>query len=80
MAHKFSLHTYCFYLLSLLNRKGYISAQDLKCVFSLLGETVSDEEIQSKLSCDHCVNCYDVYEIMPNWGDTYNFVAFLPVM
>ena len=29
-------------------RKGYINASDLKCVFHLLGETVSDEEIQSK--------------------------------
>lgn len=31
-------------------RKGYINASDLKCVFLLLGETVSDEEIQSKSS------------------------------
>lgn len=38
-----------------LYRKGYISASDLKCVFSLLGETVSDEEIQSKFHFDGIV-------------------------
>ena len=35
-------------LFSTSNRKGYISATDLKSVFQLLGESVSDEEIQSK--------------------------------
>lgn len=31
-------------------RKGYINNEDLKEVFALLGETVSDEEVNSKPS------------------------------
>ncbi len=30
------------------NRKGYINSEDLKEVFKLLGETVTDEEVNSK--------------------------------
>ena len=30
-------------------RKGYINSEDLKEVFKLLGETVTDEEVNSKL-------------------------------
>ena len=38
-----------------LRRKGYISAHDLKEVFELLGETVNEEELQSKsLSPNPC--------------------------
>lgn len=34
---------------NLLFRKGYINSDDLKEVFKLLGETVTDEEVNSKL-------------------------------
>jgi Ca2+-binding EF-hand superfamily protein len=30
------------------NRKGYINQEDLKEVFSILGENVSDDEVNSK--------------------------------
>lgn len=35
--------------INLLFRKGYINSDDLKEVFKLLGETVTDEEVNSKL-------------------------------
>jgi Ca2+-binding EF-hand superfamily protein len=35
-------------LLLIFYRKGYINNEDLKEVFRLLGETVSDEEVNSK--------------------------------
>ena len=38
----------CYLLLIFPIRKGYISSEDLKAVFSLLDETVSDEELHSK--------------------------------
>ena len=31
-------------------RKGYINSEDLKEVFKLLGETVTDEEVNSNLN------------------------------
>jgi Ca2+-binding EF-hand superfamily protein len=31
------------------NRKGYINSEDLKEVFRLLGETVTDDEVNSKI-------------------------------
>ena len=42
--HYFDFH----YLTQLLFRKGYINTEDLKEVFSLLGENVSDDEVNSK--------------------------------
>lgn len=46
-----SAENYLVFAFSMFDRekKGYISNQDLKCVFSLLGETVSDEEIQTMI-------------------------------
>ena len=38
-----------------LFRKGYISSEDLKVVFSLLDETVSDEELHSKYIIHVCI-------------------------
>ena len=38
----------CYLSLTSPIRKGYISSEDLKAVFSLLDETVSDEELHSK--------------------------------
>ena len=32
----------------MIYRKGYINTEDLKEVFKLLGESVSDEEVNSK--------------------------------
>ncbi len=39
----------CNYLKSIY-RKGYINNEDLKEVFKLLGETVTDDEVNSKFN------------------------------
>lgn len=36
------------YSYNITYRKGYINTEDLKEVFSLLGENVSDDEVSSK--------------------------------
>lgn len=36
------------YINTIFYRKGYINNEDLKEVFKLLGETVTDEEVNSK--------------------------------
>lgn len=42
---------YLVYAFSMFDRKkkGYINTDDLKEVFSILGETVSDDEVNSKV-------------------------------
>lgn len=60
-------------------RKGYINSEDLKEVFKLLGETVTDEEVNSKfltpLTTTLCTAMIKIAGVKSN--DKINFKEFV---
>ena len=57
-------------------RKGYINSEDLKEVFKLLGETVTDEEVNSKL--EFVINLLAMIKIAGvKSNDKINFKEFV---
>ena len=61
------------------SRKGYINSEDLKEVFKLLGETVTDEEVNSKfltpLTTTLCTAMIKIAGVKSN--DKINFKEFV---
>ena len=59
-------------------RKGYINSEDLKEVFKLLGETVTDEEVNSKFYASLNTSCTAMIKIAGvKSNDKINFKEFV---
>jgi Ca2+-binding EF-hand superfamily protein len=56
-------------------RKGYINSEDLKSIFGILGENVTEEEINSKFVTSLCLAMIKIAG--PKSNDKINYKEFV---